>query len=102
MLLSKLAVFNLPQESAILWDIQEKTNEFLDRELERLDKWSKDLKDKLEIELRELDIEFTQLQKDARLVRQIAEKLEMNKKIRQCEKNLSEFAAQPIRCTRRN
>lgn len=82
---------NQQQESAILWDIQERTNEFLDRELERLDKWSKDLKDKLELELRELDIEIAQLQKDARLVRQIVEKLEINKIIREREQQRSEL-----------
>ena len=87
----QIAAINQQQESAILWDIQERTNELLDRELERLDKWSKDLKDKLEIELRELDAEITQLQKDARLVRQIAEKLEINKTIREREKQRSEL-----------
>ncbi|MCM3591151.1 SNF2-related protein [Brevibacillus borstelensis] len=79
------------QESAILWGIQERTNEFLDRELEKLNKWSKDLKEKLEIELKELDGEITQLQKDARIVRQIAEKLELNKTIREREKHRSEL-----------
>lgn len=87
----KITNINRQQESAILWDIQERTNEFLDRELERLDKWSKDLKDKLEIELRELDAEITQLQKDARLVRQITEKLEINKTIRERERQRSEL-----------
>lgn len=87
----QIAAINQQQESAILWDIQERTNEFLDRELERLDKWSKDLKDKLEVELRELDVEITQLQKEARLVRQIAEKLEINKTIREHERQRSEL-----------
>lgn len=89
--IEQIAAINQQQESVILWDIQERTNDFLDRELERLDKWSKDLKDKLEIELRELDTEITHLQKEARLVRQIAEKLEINKTIRECEKRRSEL-----------
>lgn len=87
----QIRTINQQQESSLLWNIQERTNEFLDRELERLDKWSKDLKDKLEIELRELDAEITQLQKEARLVRQIAEKLELNKTIREREKHRSEL-----------
>lgn len=90
-LASQISEINKQQESAILWGIQERTNEFLDRELERLDKWSKDLKDKLETELKELDAEITQLQKDARLVRHIAEKLELNKTIREREKYRTEL-----------
>lgn len=88
---NQISEIHKQQESAILWGIQERTNEFLDRELERLDKWSKDLKDKLETELKELDAEITQLQKDARMVRQIAEKLELNKTIREREKYRSEL-----------
>ncbi|WP_340387418.1 SNF2-related protein [Paenibacillus sp. FSL E2-0151] len=87
----QLKIINNNQESAILWDIQERTNEFLDRELERLDKWSQDLKKKLEFELRELDAEIAQLQRDARLLRQITEKLEINKTIREREKHRSEL-----------
>lgn len=79
------------QETAILHQINERTNEFLDRELEKLDKWSKDLKEKLEIELKEIDLEIAQLQKEARMTRQIAEKLELNKIIREREKKRSEM-----------
>jgi 3-oxoacyl-[acyl-carrier-protein] synthase III len=74
-----------------LHQINERTNEFLDRELEKLDKWSKDLKEKLEIELKEIDMEIAQLQKEARMTRQIAEKLEINKIIREREKKRSEM-----------
>lgn len=88
---NQISEINKQQESAILWGIQERTNEFLDRELERLDKWSKDLKDKLETDLKDLDAEITQLQKEARMVRQIAEKLELNKTIREREKQRSEM-----------
>jgi exonuclease VII large subunit len=74
-----------------LHQINERTNEFLDRELEKLDKWSKDLKEKLEIELKEIDMEIAQLQKEARMTRQIAEKLEINKIIREREKKRSKM-----------
>lgn len=70
-----IASINKHQESAILHQISERTNEYLDREIEKLDKWSKDLKDKLEIELKEIDMEISQLQKEARMTRLIAEKL---------------------------
>lgn len=88
---NQIGEINKQQESGILWAIQERTNEFMDRELERLDKWSKDLKDKLETDLKDLDTEITQLQKEARMVRQIAEKLELNKTIREREKQRSEL-----------
>ncbi|WP_434756444.1 SNF2-related protein [Paenibacillus amylolyticus] len=87
----QLSIINNQQQSAVLWGIQERTNEFLDRELERLDKWSQDLKNKLEFELKELDAEIAQLQKEARLVRQITVKLEINKTIREREKHRSEL-----------
>lgn len=74
------------QESAILNQISERTNEYLDRELEKLEKWSKDLRGKLEIEIKELDMEISQLQREARMTRQIGEKLEINKTIREREK----------------
>ncbi|MBU8730764.1 DEAD/DEAH box helicase family protein [Cytobacillus oceanisediminis] len=79
------------QKEAILNDIQDKANLFLDRELEKLDKWSKDLKDKLEIELKEIDFEISQLQKDARMTRLVREKLELNKVIREKERKRNEM-----------
>lgn len=79
------------QESAILNEINERTNSFLDSELEKLDKWSQDLKSKLEVVLKEIDQTITQLQKESRLTRLISEKLEMNKLIRDLEKKRNEM-----------
>lgn len=79
------------QKEAILNEIQDKANSYLDRELEKLDKWSKDLKDKLEIDLKEIDIEIGQLQKEARMTRMVREKLEMNKVIQEKERKRNEM-----------
>ncbi|GAA4717989.1 SNF2-related protein [Brevibacillus fulvus] len=79
------------QKSAILNEINERANEFLDSELEKLDKWSQDLKNKLEVELKELDQRITQLQKESRLTRVLSEKLELNKEVRELEKKRNEM-----------
>ena len=79
------------QKEAILNEIQEKATDYLDRELEKLDKWSKDLKGKLEIDLKEIDIEIAQLQKEARLTRMVREKLEMNKLVQEKERKRNEM-----------
>lgn len=86
-----LQIIHKHQKEAILNDIQDKANSFLDRELEKLDKWSKDLKEKLEIELKEIDIEISQLQKDARMTRLVREKLELNKVIQEKERKRNEM-----------
>ncbi|MGY3714925.1 SNF2-related protein [Sutcliffiella cohnii] len=82
---------NKHQKEAILNYIQEKTNSFLDRELDKLDKWSRDLKDKLEIDLKEIDQEISQLQKEARTTKLVREKLELNKTVREKERKRNEM-----------
>lgn len=78
-------------KEVILYEINERANEFLDSELEKLDKWSQDLKSRLEFELKELDQRITQLQKESKLTRVLAEKLEMNKEVRELEKMRNEM-----------
>ncbi|WP_145039026.1 SNF2-related protein [Paenibacillus sp. Y412MC10] len=92
--IEQLEVIRQQQESSILWSIQDKTNQYLDRELERLNKWSGDLKNKLEYDLKEIDNNIILLQKDARMVRQVSEKLEINKTIREQEKKRNEMRRQ--------
>lgn len=87
----ELLTLNKHQKEAILNDIQEKTNSFLDREIEKLDKWSKDLKEKLESEIREIDIEISQIQKESRITRLVREKLELNKVIQEKERKRNEM-----------
>lgn len=90
-ILDTLNAINKHQKEAVLNYIQEKTNSFLDRELEKLDKWSRDLKDKLEIDLKELDQEIAQLQKEARTTKLVREKLELNKMVREKERKRNEM-----------
>ncbi|MCU9612727.1 SNF2-related protein [Caldibacillus lycopersici] len=79
------------QEDAVLNNIMERTAEYMDSELEKLDKWAKDLKVKLEVEIDEVSVEIDYLKKDSKTIRNIQEKLEMNKKIKELEKKRNDM-----------
>lgn len=79
------------QEEAVLNSIMERTAEYMDSELEKLDKWAKDLKMKLEVEIDEISVEIDYLKKEAKTIRNVQEKLEMNKKIKELEKKRNEM-----------
>lgn len=79
------------QEEAILNGIMERTAEYMDSELEKLDKWAKDLKVKLEVEIDEVSVEIDYLKKESKTIRNIQEKLEMNKKIKELEKKRNDM-----------
>ena len=89
--INTLKMVHKHQKEAILNEIEDKANSYLDRELEKLDKWSRDLKDKLEIEIKEIDTEISQLQKNARTTRLVREKLELNKTIQDKERKRNEM-----------
>ncbi|WP_236692716.1 hypothetical protein [Aneurinibacillus tyrosinisolvens] len=79
------------QEAAILNGIMERAGQYLDAELEKLDKWSGDLKMKLESEIENIGIEINQQQREARLTKQLAEKLELNRKVKELEKKRNDM-----------
>ena len=79
------------QEESVLNSIMERTAEYMDSELEKLDKWSKDLKVKLEVEIDEVSVEIDYLKKESKTIRNIQEKLEMNKKIKELEKKRNDM-----------
>jgi exonuclease VII large subunit len=86
-----LSRINEHQEEAILHAIMERAAQYLDSELEKLDKWSRDLKIKLESEIENIGIEINQLQREARLTKQLAEKLELNRKVKELEKKRNDM-----------
>jgi ERCC4-related helicase len=79
------------QEEAVLNSIMERTAEYMDSELEKLDRWAKDLKLKLEMEIDELSVEIDYLKKESKTIRNLQEKLEMNKKIKELEKKRNDM-----------
>lgn len=79
------------QVEAVLNNIMERTAEYMDSELEKLDRWAKDLKMKLEAEIDELSVEIDYLKKESKSIRNLQEKLEMNKKIKELEKKRNDM-----------
>jgi len=79
------------QVEAVLNSIMERTAEYMDSELEKLDRWAKDLKLKLEAEIDELSVEIDYLKKESKSIRNLQEKLEMNKKIKELEKKRNDM-----------
>ncbi|WP_044895247.1 SNF2-related protein [Bacillus alveayuensis] len=79
------------QQEAILNEIMERASAYLDSELEKLEKWSQDLKNKLEKDIDEMTVEIEHLKREAKLTRNLAEKLEMNKQIKELEKKRNEM-----------
>jgi adenine-specific DNA-methyltransferase len=66
----------------------EKRNEqFFDDEVQKLDHWSEDLKQSLERQIKDMDVEIRQAKAQARLAAGLNEKLEAQKKIKTLEKN---------------
>lgn len=79
------------QVEAVLNSIMERTAEYMDSELEKLDRWAKDLKLKLEAEIDELSVEIDYLKKESKSIRNLQEKLGMNKKIKELEKKRNDM-----------
>ena len=59
---------------------------FFDEEAEKLERWSDDLKNSLEIEIKELDKTLTEKRRDSTRVIDLSEKLELQKEMRNLEK----------------
>ena len=61
-------------------------NKFFDSEMEKLEKWSEDVKKSLELELKNLDIEIKFKKAEARKLLRLEDKLNMQKEIKELEK----------------
>jgi len=75
--------------SDVLLETERRNAIFFDEEVVKLDRWADDLKVGLEHELRELDKEIREAQRNARLALQLSEKLQAQKHVRELEQRRS-------------
>lgn len=74
------------QQAGILGDISSRNSGFFERELEKLDKWSDDVKASLEIELKDLDREIKFRKAEAKKLLNLEEKVAAQREIKEMEK----------------
>jgi len=72
--------------AAVRQETERRNALFFDEEVIKLDRWADDLKQGLERELRELDKEIREAQRNARLALQLSQKLEAQKRVRELER----------------
>jgi hypothetical protein len=74
------------QQTEILGGISARNSGFFERELEKLDKWSDDVKASLEIELKDLDREIKFRKAEAKKLLNLEEKVAAQREIKEMEK----------------
>ena len=78
------------QQQAILVRLSERNAHFFEQEMEKLERWSGDLKDSLERELKDLDREIKEVKREAQLTVSLEQKLVLHKHIKELEKRRAE------------
>jgi len=73
------------QQNEVLAKLTERNAKFFETELDKLDRWSDDLKVGLEQELKELDRQIREARRSAQTAVSLAEKLEIQKQVRELE-----------------
>jgi ERCC4-related helicase len=73
------------QQNEVLGKLTERNAKFFETELDKLDRWSDDLKVGLEQELKELDRQIREARRTAQIAVALAEKLEIQKQVRELE-----------------
>ncbi len=73
------------QKSELLATLTERNASFFELELDKLDRWSDDLKVGLEHELKELDRQIREARRSAQIAPALAEKLSIQKQVRELE-----------------
>lgn len=73
-------------KTRIIGEISARNSTFFDEEMEKLEKWAEDLKNGLELELKELDREIKFLKTESKKILKLDEKLKAQKDIKELEK----------------
>ena len=79
------------QQAEILQVNAERNGGFFDAEMEKLDKWAEDVKNSLEIELKELDKEIKARKTEAKKILKLEEKVKAQRQIKEMEKKRNEL-----------
>ena len=66
-------------------NIAQRNQEYFELEMEKLDNWAEDLKQQLEVELKELDKEIALVKREARQTPDLDQKIELHKKAKELE-----------------
>jgi hypothetical protein len=78
------------RKAEIIDNIAQRDAVFFDEEMDKLDKWADDKKGSLRIRIKDLDKEIKELKREARLARNLPEKLSVQKKIRSLDSKRDE------------
>jgi ERCC4-related helicase len=79
------------QQSEILQINSVRNSGFFDQELDKLDKWADDVKNSLELNLKQLDVEIKTLKTEAKKILKLEEKVSAQRHIKELEKKRNEL-----------
>lgn len=79
------------QQAAILQINAERNSGFFDGEMEKLDKWAEDLKNSMELELKELDRDIKARKTEAKKILKLEEKIKAQRQIKEMEKKRNDL-----------
>ena len=79
------------EETTILRTIAERNADFFDTEIEKLDKWAEDIKNSLEIKLKELDKDIKFRKTESKKILKLEEKVKAQSEIKELEKKRNEM-----------
>jgi len=87
----KLQTSRQNQEERILQEITEKNSNHFDSEMEKLDRWAEDLKQSLEIRLKQLDVDIKTRKTEAKKLLRLEEKIQAQREIKKLERMRNEM-----------
>jgi len=82
----RLATATETATNAIIEEVAARNTNYFEQELEKVDKWAEDLKESLEITLKELDVQIKALKREARLAADLQTKVDLRCKVSELEK----------------
>ena len=83
---ARIAELNRAREAEILAECAQRNGGFFDAEMEKLDKWAEDVKNSIEIELKERDLEIKLRKTEAKKILSLEEKVRAQREIKEMEK----------------
>jgi F0F1-type ATP synthase membrane subunit b/b' len=78
------------EKNTIVEVMAERNRNFFETEMEKIETWADDLREQLEIELKELEKEIRGYKKEARRTTSLDEKVELHKKAKELERKRTE------------